>query len=452
MEYRPYFYQEYAEQFILDNPEAGLLLDMGMGKTVVSLTAADKLLNDYFAVRKVLVIAPLKPAKETWLPEIKKWDHLQYLTASLVIGSKQSRVAALEQDADIYIINRENVAWLTNELSSIGNAWDFDMVVIDELSSFKSSKSQRFKALKKYITLSKRVVGLTGTPAPNGLIDLWSQIYLLDGGERLGRTVSGYRERYFLPDKRNQTTIFSYKPKEESEKAIYDKISDICVSMSAEDWLEMPERIDTVQHIKLSDKELKLYEEFEKEQYLEFINGQVTAATAAALTNKLLQFSNGAMYLDDGSYKVTSDKKLEALAEIVDTSQGQPILCFYSYRHDCERILRKFKGAKKLESADDIRDWNDGKIPLLLAHPAGAGHGLNLQTGGNIIVWFGLTWSLELYQQANARLYRQGQKNSVIIHHLVTDGTVDKRVLDSLQGKREVQDELLESLKEKYGV
>ena len=452
MEYRPYFYQEYAEQFILDNPEAGLLLDMGMGKTVVSLTAADKLLNDYFAVRKVLVIAPLKPAKETWLPEIKKWDHLQYLTASLVIGSKQSRVAALEQDADIYIINRENVAWLTNELSSIGNAWDFDMVVFDELSSFKSSKSQRYKALKKYITLSKRVVGLTGTPAPNGLIDLWSQIYLLDSGERLGRTVSGYRERYFLPDKRNQTTIFSYKPKEESEKAIYDKISDICVSMSAEDWLEMPERIDTVQHIKLSDKELKLYEEFEKEQYLEFINGQVTAATAAALTNKLLQFSNGAKYLAAGSYKVTSDKKLEALAEIVDTSQGQPILCFYSYRHDCERILRKFKGAKKLESADDIRDWNDGKIPLLLAHPAGAGHGLNLQTGGNIIVWFGLTWSLELYQQANARLYRQGQKNSVIIHHLVTDGTVDKHVLDSLQGKREVQDELLESLKEKYGV
>ena len=371
---------------------------------------------------------------------------------SKILGTPSQRRNALLKDADIYIINRENVAWLTNELSSIGSAWDFDMVVIDELSSFKSSKSQRFKALKKYITLSKRVVGLTGTPAPNGLIDLWSQIYLLDGGERLGRTVSGYRERYFLPDKRNQTTIFSYKPKEESEKAIYDKISDICVSMSAEDWLEMPERIDTVQHIKLSDKELKLYEEFEKEQYLEFINGQVTAATAAALTNKLLQFSNGAMYLDDGSYKVTSDKKLEALAEIVDTSQGQPILCFYSYRHDCERILTKFKGAKKLESADDIRDWNDGKIPLLLAHPAGAGHGLNLQTGGNIIVWFGLTWSLELYQQANARLYRQGQKNSVIIHHLVTDGTVDKRVLDSLQGKREVQDELLESLKEKYGV
>ena len=452
MKFKPHKYQQIALDKIISTPRVGLFLDMGLGKTVVTLTAIDELIYNCYEIEKVLVIAPLRVAEDTWSRECEKWDHLRHLRISKILGTPSQRRNALLKDADIYIINRENVAWLTNELSSIGNAWNFDMVVIDELSSFKSSKSQRFKALKKYITLSKRVVGLTGTPAPNGLIDLWSQIYLLDGGERLGRTVSGYRERYFLPDKRNQTTIFSYKPKEESEKAIYDKISDICVSMSAEDWLEMPERIDTVQHIKLSDKELKLYEEFEKEQYLEFINGQVTAATAAALTNKLLQFSNGAMYLDDGSYKVTSDKKLEALAEIVDTSQGQPILCFYSYRHDCERILTKFKGAKKLESADDIRDWNDGKIPLLLAHPAGAGHGLNLQTGGNIIVWFGLTWSLELYQQANARLYRQGQKNSVIIHHLVTDGTVVKRVLDSLQGKREVQDELLESLKEKYGV
>ena len=413
MKFKPHKYQQIALDKIISTPRVGLFLDMGLGKTVVTLTAIDELIYNCYEIEKVLVIAPLRVAEDTWSRECEKWDHLRHLRISKILGTPSQRRNALLKDADIYIINRENVAWLTNELSSIGNAWNFDMVVIDELSSFKSSKSQRFKALKKYITLSKRVVGLTGTPAPNGLIDLWSQIYLLDGGERLGRTVSGYRERYFLPDKRNQTTIFSYKPKEESEKAIYDKISDICVSMSAEDWLEMPERIDTVQHIKLSDKELKLYEEF---------------------------------------YKVTSDKKLEALAEIVDTSQGQPILCFYSYRHDCERILRKFKGAKKLESADDIRDWNDGKIPLLLAHPAGAGHGLNLQTGGNIIVWFGLTWSLELYQQANARLYRQGQKNSVIIHHLVTDGTVDKRVLDSLQGKREVQDELLESLKEKYGV
>lgn len=450
MKFIPHKYQSIALEKLYNNPKVGLMLDMGLGKTVIALTAIEDLIYNRFEIQKVLVIAPLRVAEDTWSRESQKWDHLQHLRISKVLGTPTQRRKALAQDADIYIINRENVVWLTNELSSVGNAWDFDMVVIDELSSFKSSKAQRFRALKKYITRSQRVVGLTGTPAPNGLIDLWSQIYLLDGGERLGKTVTGYRERYFLPDKRNQTTIFSYKPKEESEKAIYDKISDICVSMSAEDWLDMPERIDSVQHVQLSDSELKLYEEFEKGQYLEFMQGKVTAASAAALTNKLLQFSNGAMYFDDGSYKVTSDKKLDALAEIVDTSQGQPILCFYSYRHDCERILKKFKNAKKLESAADIESWNNGDIPLLLAHPAGAGHGLNLQTGGNIIVWFGLTWSLELYQQANARLYRQGQRNTVIIHHLITDGTVDVRVLDSLQGKRDVQDELLESLKAKY--
>ena len=452
MKFIPHKYQRIALERIYDTPRVGLLLDMGLGKTVITLTAIEDLIYNRFEVEKVLVIAPLRVAEDTWSRESQKWDHLQHLRISKVLGTPTQRRKALAQDADIYIINRENVVWLTNELSSVGNAWDFDMVVIDELSSFKSSKAQRFRALKKYITRSKRVVGLTGTPAPNGLIDLWSQIYLLDGGERLGKTVTGYRERYFLPDKRNQTTIFSYKPKEESEKAIYDKISDICVSMSAVDWLDMPERIDNVQHVQLSASELKLYEEFEKEQYLEFMQGKVTATSAAALTNKLLQFSNGAMYLDDGNYKVTSDKKLDALAEIVDTSQGQPILCFYSYRHDCERILKKFKNAKKLESAADIEAWNNGDIPLLLAHPAGAGHGLNLQAGGNIIVWFGLTWSLELYQQANARLYRQGQQNTVIIHHLITDGTVDARVLDSLQGKRDVQDELLESLKAKYAI
>lgn len=452
MKFIPHKYQRIALERIYDTPRVGLLLDMGLGKTVITLTAIEDLIYNRFEVEKVLVIAPLRVAEDTWSRESQKWDHLKHLRISKVLGTPTQRRKALAQDADIYIINRENVVWLTNELSSVGNAWNFDMVVIDELSSFKSSKAQRFRALKKYITRSKRVVGLTGTPAPNGLIDLWSQIYLLDGGERLGKTVTGYRERYFLPDKRNQTTIFSYKPKEESEKAIYDKISDICVSMSAEDWLDMPERIDNVQHVQLSAAELKLYEEFEKEQYLEFMQGKVTATSAAALTNKLLQFSNGAMYLDDGSYKVTSDKKLDALSEIVDTSQGQPILCFYSYRHDCERILKKFKNAKKLESAADIEAWNNGDIPLLLAHPAGAGHGLNLQAGGNIIVWFGLTWSLELYQQANARLYRQGQQNTVIIHHLITDGTVDARVLDSLQGKRDVQDELLESLKAKYAI
>ena len=451
MKYIPHKYQQIALEKILNTPKVGLLLDMGLGKTVVTLTAIEDLIYNRFEISKVLVIAPLRVAEDTWSREADKWDHLKELRISKVLGTVSQRRRALMQEADIYIINRENVVWLTNELSSVGDSWDFDMVVIDELSSFKSSKAQRFKALKRYITRSNRVVGLTGTPAPNGLIDLWSQIYLLDGGERLGRTITGYRERYFLPDKRNQTTVFSYKPKKESEQAIYDKISDICVSMSAEDWLEMPERIDSVQHVKLSTAEFKMYEEFEKDQYMKFIQGEITATNAAALTNKLLQFANGAMYFDDGSYTITSDKKLDALAEIVDTSQGQPILCFYSYRHDCERILKKFKNAKKLCDANDIEKWNKGEISLLLAHPAGAGHGLNLQTGGNIIVWFGLTWSLELYQQANARLYRQGQKNTVIIHHLITDGTVDARVLTSLQSKSDVQNELLDSLKEKYG-
>lgn len=451
MKYVPHKYQKIALEKILNTPKVGLLLDMGLGKTVVTLTAIEDLIYNRFEISKVLVIAPLRVAEDTWSREADKWDHLKELRISKVLGTVSQRRRALMQEADIYIINRENVVWLTNELSGVGDSWDFDMVVIDELSSFKSSKAQRFKALKRYIMRSNRVVGLTGTPAPNGLIDLWSQIYLLDGGERLGSTITGYRERYFLPDKRNQTKVFSYKPKKESEQAIYDKISDICISMSAEDWLEMPERIDSVQHVKLSTAEFKMYEEFEKDQYMKFIQGEITATNAAALTNKLLQFANGAMYFDDGSYTITSDKKLDALAEIVDTSQGQPILCFYSYRHDCERILKKFKNAKKLCDANDIEKWNKGEISLLLAHPAGAGHGLNLQTGGNIIVWFGLTWSLELYQQANARLYRQGQKNTVIIHHLITDGTVDARVLTSLQSKSDVQNELLDSLKEKYG-
>ncbi len=450
MKFIPHKYQSIALERIYKTPKIGLMLDMGLGKTVITLTAIEDFIYNRFELGKVLVIAPLRVAEDTWSRESMKWDHLRHLRISKVLGTPQQRRKALAQDADIYIINRENVVWLTNELSSVGTAWDFDMVVIDELSSFKSPKAQRFKALKKYISFSKRVIGLTGTPAPNGLIDLWSQIYLLDGGERLGKTVTGFRARYFLPDKRNQTTIFSYKPKAESESAIYDKISDICVSMSAEDWLDMPERVDSVQHVQLSGKELSMYEEFEKEQYLEFRQGAITAATAAALTNKLLQFANGAVYFSDGSYKVTSDKKLDALSEIVDTSQGQPILCFYSYRHDCERILKRFKGAKKLESAEDIAKWNAGEIPLLLAHPAGAGHGLNLQDGGHIIVWFGLTWSLEQYQQANARLHRQGQKHTVVIH-LITDGTMDSKVLDSLQGKKDVQDELLESLKVKYG-
>lgn len=451
MKFVPHTYQQIAIKKICDTPKAGLFLDMGLGKTVITLTAIDELMYNRFEVERVLVIAPLRVAEDTWSRESVKWDHLKHLKMAKILGTPTQRRRALASEADIYIVNRENVVWLTNELSQIGDGWDFDMVVIDELSSFKSAKAQRFKALRKYITRSSRVVGLTGTPAPNGLIDLWSQIYLLDGGERLGKTITGFREQYFLPNQRNQNIIYNYKPKAEAETAINAKIADICISMRAEDWLEMPERIDNVQSVKLSETELSNYYQFERDCYLEFLEGEVTAASAAALTNKLLQYSNGAMYLADGGYVKTSEAKLDMLEELIELSNGKPILCFYSYRHDLERIQKRFQYARKLSDSEDIEAWNSGEIPLLLAHPAGAGHGLNLQAGGNIIVWFGLTWSLELYQQANARLYRQGQENAVIIHHLITEGTADESVLRSLQGKKDVQDELLDSLKAKYG-
>lgn len=422
---------------------------LGLGKTVITLTALEDLIYNSFEISRALVIAPLRVAEDTWSRESAKWDHLKHLRISKILGTPAQRRAALAAEADIYIINRENVVWLCDELSVAGG-WIFDAVVIDELSSFKSPKAQRFKALRKYITRSSRVIGLTGTPAPNGLIDLWSQIYLLDGGERLGRTVTGFRERYFLPDKRNQTTIFSYKPKENADNAIWSKLSDICVSMRAEDWLTLPERIDNVVTVRMTDRQREAYEKFERDQYIQFIEGEVTAVSAAALTNKLLQYSNGAMYKTDGSYIETCEGKLDALEDIIEAANGKPVLCFYSYKHDLERICKRFPDAVKLDSADDIERWNNGEIGLLLAHPAGAGHGLNLQAGGNIIVWFGLTWSLELYQQANARLYRQGQKNAVIIHHLLTENTVDKRVYQSLQDKGEVQDDLLDALKAKY--
>lgn len=451
MKFIPHKYQQIAIDKIEELPRCGLFLDMGLGKTVITLTAIEDLMYNRFEISKVLVIAPLRVAEDTWSRECEKWNHLKNLRIVKVLGSPQQRRLALSQEADVYIINRENVVWLTDELSGIGNEWFFDMVVVDELSSFKSPKAQRFKALKKYITRSSRVVGLTGTPAPNGLIDLWSQMYLIDSGERLGKTVTGYRERYFTPNQRNQTTIFNYKLKDNAEQAIMNKISDICISMKAEDWLDMPERIDSVIQVKMNSDEKAAYEKFEKDCYMQFVEGEVTAATAATLTNKLLQYSNGAMYLPDGSYAKTSDSKLDKLEEIIDTAGGKPILCFYSFRHDLERIKQRFKFARKLENSADINSWNKGEIQLLLAHPAGAGHGLNLQAGGNIIVWFGLTWSLELYQQANARLYRQGQENAVIIHHLVTEDTCDERVLQSLQGKTEVQEDLLNALKAKYG-
>ena len=448
MEYKPHNYQKYAYDKILELPRAGLFLDMGLGKTVITLSAIYELMYNRFEISKVLVIAPLRVAETTWTDECNTWDHLRHLRISKVLGNANERRKALNTKADIYIINRENVSWLVNEYSvGIGNAWKFDMVVIDELSSFKSHKSLRFKSLRKQIFKSSRVVGLTGTPSPNGLLDLWSQIYLLDGGERLGKTITGYRSRYFIPGKRNKNVIYEYNPRAGTEQAIMQNISDICLSMSAEDYLELPERIDVVRNVELSDKELKLYRDFERKSFLELGDKEVNAVNAAALTNKLLQFANGAMYTEGGGYVEVSDKKLTALDEIIDVSQGKPIICFYSYRHDLERILAKHPDARTLKSDKDIADWNNGKISLLLVHPQSAGHGLNLQHGGSIIVWFGLTWKLENYLQANARLHRQGQKEKVIIHHLVAKDTADEDVMVALKEKTDMQEAVMRAIK-----
>lgn len=445
MEYRPYYYQSFAEQFILDNPEAGLLLDMGMGKTAVSLTAADKLLYDYFAVRKVLVIAPLKPAKETWPPEIKKWDHLKHLTLSMILGSAQERIAALNRDADIYIINRENVVWLVDYYKS---KWPFDMVIIDELSSFKSSKAQRFRALKKVRKYIKRIVGLTGTPSPNGLLDLWPEMYLLDEGKALGKTLTSYRDTYFLPDKRNATTVFSWKPKAGAEEAIYEKLSDLCISMKAADYLQLPERLFLRREVEMSEKAMGLYKTLERDTLLPFADGDIDAPTAAVLTNKLLQAAGGAAYDENGNIKYLHEDKLEALDQLIEEANGQPVLVFYAFKHERDRIMARYSEAVDIKEDSAVTRWNKGEIPIMLAHPASAGHGLNLQAGGHIAIWYGLPTSLELYQQANKRLHRPGQKETVLIHHILMKGTYDYRVLDDILTPKEVrQNALLAALK-----
>lgn len=446
MKYKPYDYQEYATQWILDKEKVGLLLDMGMGKSVITLTAIDELMFDYFDVSKVLVIAPLRVAESTWDEETTKWDHLKHLKISKVLGTEKERINALYTKADIYIINRENVKWLVDKC---GRDWSFDMVVIDELSSFKSHRAQRFKALRKVRPFMKRVVGLTGTPAPNGLIDLWSQIYLLDGGERLGKTVTGYRERYFLPDKRNQNVIFTYKLKEGAEEAIYEKLSDICVSMKAEDYLNLPAKINNIIPIHLPKKAKEKYDQLERDLLLPLKDSDIIANTAGVLANKLLQMSNGAVYDENGDVQEIHNAKLKALEDLIEAANGKPVLIFYSYKHDLDRIKKHLKrdDLTFLDTSEDIKKWNEGKIPIMLAHPASAGHGLNLQAGGNIIIWFGLTWSLELYSQANARLYRQGQKQNVIIHHLVSKDTMDEDVMKALEGKEIGQEALLNAVK-----
>ncbi len=448
MKYVPHEYQDYAAKQILDKPACGLFLDLGMGKTVVALTAIDELLNDHFEIDKVLVIAPLRVAEDTWSKECQKWDHLKHLRIAKVLGAARIRIAALKSKADIYLINRENVQWLVEYW---GKDWPYDMVVVDELSSFKSASSKRFKALRKVRPLIKRIVGLTGTPAPNGLIDLWPQLYLLDMGERLGKTLTGYRDRYFEPDKRNRNVIFSYKPKSKAEEAIYQKISDICVSMKACDYLKMPERIDNYVEVRMSEKEKALYTQMERDMLLPFADGDIDAVNAAVLSNKLLQMSNGAVYDEFGGVRHIHRRKLDALEDLWEGANGKPILVFYAYKHDKDRLQVFFQGQgvtpRELNTSEDITDWNDGNIAVALVHPASAGHGLNLQAGGNIIIWFGLTWSLELYLQANGRLYRQGQNVTVIVHHIVTAETIDEQVIGALSRKETGQRSLINAVK-----
>lgn len=443
MKYIPYSYQEYALKFILNSKAAGIFLDCGLGKTVITLTAIAELMHNRFEISKALVIAPLRVAENVWDVEAKKWDHLKHLRVAKVLGSEKKRIQALNTNADIYVINRENTKWLVDYYKK---DWPFDMLVLDELSSFKSHRAKRFKALRKVRPLCKRVVGLTGTPAPNGLIDLWAQVYLLDSGQRLGKTISGYRERYFLPDKRNQHVIFSYKPKEGAEEAIYKKLSDICISMKNRDYLTLPERMDNILGINLPPKVLEQYRQLERDLLLPLLEGDIVAGSAAVLTNKLLQITGGAVYDEGKKVQILHDEKLKALEDLVEAANGKPVLVYYNYRHELERIQKQFL-CRVLDTAKDMEDWNKGEIPVMLAHPASAGHGLNLQNGGSTIIWFGLPWSLELYQQANARIHRQGQKNTVVVHHLVAKETIDEDVMQVLAKKQAGQEALLQAVK-----
>lgn len=449
MKFAPHNYQKYCIERMIQDDKLGLMLDMGLGKTIITLTAIQELKYNRFEVNKVLIIAPKKVAEVTWTDEIEKWEHLSLLRPSLVLGSASKRIKALAKNADIYVINRENVVWLVEYYK---NNWPFDMVVLDEWSSFKNHQSKRFKYLKMVRGKMKRVVGLTGTPTPNGLIDLWAQVYLLDQGARLEKTIGRYRERYFDPGQRNRTTIFNYEAKDGSEHAIHEKIADICISMKAEDYLQLPDVIYETVPVVLDSKAKKSYEELEKKMILELEAGEeITVASAAALSNKLQQLANGAIYSENREVFEIHDCKIERFLELIEQLNGKPALVFYNFQHDLSRIQEALTKSglrvRLLKSPEDQKDWNEHKIDILLAHPASAAYGLNLQEGGNHVVWFGLNWSLELYQQANKRLHRQGQKEKVIIHHLITKGTRDEDVMAALENKGNVQEELLQSLK-----
>lgn len=447
-------YQRTAVEHVIDNPAAGLLIDMGLGKTASTLTAVVDMGNQLTG--RILVIAPKRVAEHTWSSEALNWAHLRHLKVSVVVGSESKRIKALREKADVYVINRENVKWLVTHYQG---AWPFETVVIDELSSFKNAKSQRFKALRMVRPKIKRVIGLTGTPTPNGLLDLWPQMYLLDQGQRLGKTLTSYRDTYFSPGRRNGHVVFDYNLKKEkddllgidiNEKEILDKISDICISMKAEDYLQLPKRIDRNNEVILPPALMQKYFDFERKLVLELDNkDDITALNAAGLTNKLLQFTNGAVYDDQRNWHEVHSEKIEALEEDMEAANGKPVLVFYQFRHDLERILKHFKTYKPeiLKGPESIDKWNRGEIPMLLAHAASAGHGLNLQQGGHLIEWFGVGWALELYLQAVARLDRQGQKFPVINSRIICKGTIDEEVLTSLANKASLQDAVMAAVK-----
>lgn len=448
MKYEPHDYQVYASEYIKEHDAAAVFLECGLGKTSITLTAIHDLMFDRFEIHKVLIIGPIRVVTMSWPDEIKKWNHTSDLRYSVAVGTESERMAALEAQADLYLINRENVQWLVEKS---GLPFDYDMVVVDELSSFKNWQAKRFKALMKVRPKVKRIVGLTGTPSSNGLMDLFAEYKLLDMGQRLGRFIGQYRNRYFVPDKTNGHVVYSYKLLPGAEEAIYDKISDITISMKSADHLKMPELVNSRYMVRLDEPELVKYERMKRDLLLKLPEGEVTAANAAALSGKLSQMANGAVYSDDGTYETIHDRKLDALEDIIEAANGKPVLAAYWYQHDLERIqerLSEFKiGCARLDKERNIRRWNEGKIPVGLIHPASAGHGLNLQSGGNILVWFGLTWSLELYQQTVARLWRQGQKKTVSVIHILAAKTIDEQIMHALETKDHTQRALIDAVR-----
>ena len=449
MKFIPHNYQKYAIEFILNHPVAAVLLDMGLGKTVIALTAIHSLLFDSFEVSKVLVVAPLRVARDTWPNEVKKWEHLKDLRVSVAVGDAKKRKIALMRKADIYVINREMVKWLVEES---GVPFDYDMVVIDELSSFKNPQSLRFKALMKVRSKVRRVVGLTGTPASNGLMDLFAEYKLLDMGQRLGRYITRYRLSYFQPDKTNGAIVYSYKPLPFAEEEIFKKIGDITISMKSGDFLQMPEKIMTEYEVEMNEKEKQEYKHLKDHLVLSVGDQEITAANAASLCGKLSQMANGAVYTDDRNVQIFHERKLDALEDMIEAANGKPVMIAYWFQHDFDRIKNRLQEMgvefEKIDSEDSIKRWNEGRLPVALIHPASAGHGLNLQSGGSTIIWFGLTWSLELYQQTNGRLWRQGQKDkTVVIQHIITKGTIDERILSALKHKDCTQEEMIAAVK-----